>query len=64
MATMDADEDSDDDDAVQVALPLPAEGEWEEVVERTVVVADGMVQYVWGQDVDRVLKLGNFASTT
>jgi hypothetical protein len=43
MATMDADEDSDDDDAVQVALPLPAEGEWEEVVERTVVVADGMV---------------------
>ena len=22
------------------------------------------VQYVWGQDVDRFLKLGNFASTT
>jgi len=23
-----------------------------------------LVQYVWGQDVDRFLKLGNFASTT
>jgi hypothetical protein len=22
------------------------------------------IQYVWGQDVDRFLKLGNFASTT
>jgi len=22
------------------------------------------VQYVWGQDVDRFIKLGNFASTT
>jgi hypothetical protein len=46
MATMDADEDAeedaDDEDAVQVALPPPAEGEWEEVVERTVVVADGI----------------------
>ena len=30
---------------------------------RSVVNQDSL-QYVWGQDVDRFLKLGNFASTT
>jgi hypothetical protein len=34
------------------------------VMDIIIICPEAVIQYVWGQDVDRFLKLGNFASTT